>query len=310
MHLMEGTLPLAQAAAFTMAAIPFVAWSIAGERRPRDREGLDPERPSALLAGATSVLFAATLFPIPVPVAGATSHICLTPLFAMLLGVRRTIWASAFVLLVQALFFAHGGLTTLGANILTLGVVGPVVALSALALLRLLRVDPLLAVGPAAAVADLAVYVADAAILAVGLPGEAPALRVFGAILLGFAPVQMPLALLEGFLSFGVARALLRRAPGLLPERLRRPSRPRDVSRLLIGLLALALFSSCAYEGIDETVFAEAARAGGQAPRDALVDMSGGELGLALRILCLFGAGFLAGRAYQRVFGGLDADRR
>ena len=37
--------------------------------------------------------------------------------------------ATFFVLLLQALFFAHGGLTTLGVNTLTLGVLGPIVTI-------------------------------------------------------------------------------------------------------------------------------------------------------------------------------------
>ena len=44
-----------------------------------------------MIAAVTSVLFAATLLPLPVPVVGATSHICLTPLFALIVGVRRVV---------------------------------------------------------------------------------------------------------------------------------------------------------------------------------------------------------------------------
>ena len=91
---------------WTTAAVPVLIWSIRGEQVERRK---DPHS-SVVMAAITSVLFAATLLPLPVPVVGATSHICLTPLFALLVGVRRMVWPTFFILLLQALFFAHGGL--------------------------------------------------------------------------------------------------------------------------------------------------------------------------------------------------------
>ena len=85
------------------------------------------------MGGVTSLLFAATLLPLPMPVVGATSHICRTPALALVVAARRMVWSTFFVLLLQAVFFAHGGLTTLGINTLTLGLLGPVTpALAAL----------------------------------------------------------------------------------------------------------------------------------------------------------------------------------
>ena len=121
------------------------------------------------MAGATSLLFAGTLLPLPVPVVGATSHICLTPVLALVVGVRRIVWPTFFVLLLQAVFFAHGGLTTLGVNLLTLGLVGPLTAVGLLALLRRLGADGAFPLALACGVGGLSVYVADAVVLAVAL---------------------------------------------------------------------------------------------------------------------------------------------
>jgi cobalt/nickel transport system permease protein len=234
------------------------------------------------LAAATSLLFAATLLPIPVPGLGATSHLCLTPLLGVLLGVRAVLWPTFLVLLLQALFFAHGGITTLGVNALTLGLLGPSVAVVVCAALRRAGVSGAWSLGVACVLGDLSVYLADAGVLALALGGKGAMSggAVFGAALLGFLPIQGPLALLEGALSLGLARVLARRKPKLIP-----------------ACLALC---ACSYEGLDATVFGEVATQSGHAPTPSLLDWSEGELGLALNIIILFLAGFLAGQAYER----------
>ena len=137
MHLAEGVLPLSQAIAWSALAAPTVFWSLRGEQRTRR----NTPSSSVIMAGATSLLFAGTLLPLPVPVVGATSHICLTPVLALVVGVRRIVWPTFFVLLLQAVFFAHGGLTTLGVNVLTLGLLGPLTTVGLWALLRRLGID-------------------------------------------------------------------------------------------------------------------------------------------------------------------------
>jgi len=162
MHLAEGVLPLNHAVAWSALAAPAVVWSLRDEQRTRR------ERPSSsvIMAGTASLLFAGTLLPLPVPVAGVTSHICLTPVLALIVGVPRIVWPTFFVLLLQAVFFAHGGLTTLGVNILTLGLLGPLAAVGLWALLRRLGVGGAFSLGLACGVGGLSVYVADAVVLA------------------------------------------------------------------------------------------------------------------------------------------------
>ena len=124
MHIAEGILPLTHALAWAALAAPLVALSAHRVARLL-REGDGAER--ALLGMAGALTFAVTLFPVPVPIAGVTSHMCATPVLALLLGPRRMVLPAALTLLLQAILFAHGGLTSLGANVLTLGVVGPLV---------------------------------------------------------------------------------------------------------------------------------------------------------------------------------------
>ena len=307
MHLAEGVLPLGQAIAWSTLAAPTVYWSLRREQRTRR----DAPSSSVIMAGATSLLFAGTLLPLPVPVVGATSHICLTPVLGLVVGVRRIVWPTFFVLLLQAVFFAHGGLTTLGVNILTLGLLGPLTTAGLWALLRRLGVDGALGLALACGVGGLSVYVADAVVLAAALSDVTLPATTFAAVLLGFAPVQIPLAVLEAVASVGIVRLLATRRPDLLPSSLRSP---RSVSAPLASAMLLLLatgLSGCAYEGIDGAVFGATAEGAGRPPTESILDLSQGELGLAMSILILFGMGFVAGRSWERVFaGGRDAPPR
>ena len=226
-------------------------------------------------------------------------------MLALVVGVRRIVWPSFFVLLLQAVFFAHGGLTTLGVNTLTLGLLGPLTTVGLWALLRQLGVDGAFRLALACGVGGLSVYVADAAVLAVALSDVTVPAATFGAVLLGFAPVQIPLAVLEAVASVGIVRLLAVRRPDLLPNSLRRL---RSVSAPVASTMLLSLviaLSGCAYEGIDGTVFGATAEGAGRPPTGSIFDLSQGETGLAMSILILFGMGFIAGRSW-----GASARRR
>lgn len=304
MHLAEGVLPLDQAVAWSALAAPVVVWSLRGEQRARR----DAPSSSVLMAGVVSLLFAATLLPLPVPVVGATSHICLTPALALIVGVRRIVWPTFFVLLLQALFFAHGGLTTLGINTLTLGLVGPLTAAGLWALLRQLGGGRAFGLALACGLGGLSVYFADAVVLALALADVTAPVTTFRVVLLGFAPVQVPLAILEAVASVGIVRLLATRRPDLLPDSLRAPMTVPVPGPSHIALLLVLGLSGCSYEGIDGTVFGATAEGAGRPPTDSIVDLSQGELGLAMSIVILFGLGFIAGRIWERLLGtGRDA---
>ncbi|MEM9488484.1 MAG: energy-coupling factor ABC transporter permease [Myxococcota bacterium] len=301
MHLAEGTLPLGQAIAWSAVALPALVWSIRGEQRARR----DTASSSIVMAGVTSLLFAVTLLPLPVPVVGATSHICLTPVLALVIGVRRIIWPTFFVLLLQAMFFAHGGLTTLGVNTLTLGLLGPLTAVGLWAIVQRLGADNAFGLALACGLGSLSVYVGDAVVLAIALTDVAAPMTTFTGVLLGFAPVQVPLSVLEAVVSVGIVRLLATRRPDFLPASLHRLRRA-SVSGVSIAMIALvtAGLSGCSYEGIDGSVFGATAESAGRPPIDSIVDLSQGEVGLAMSILILFGLGFVAGRSWERMLAG------
>lgn len=300
MHLAEGMLPLPQAAAWTAIAVPVLIWSIRGEQLQRRKE------PSSgiVMASVTSVLFAATLLPLPVPVVGATSHICLTPLFALIVGLRRILWPTFFVLLLQAIFFAHGGLTTLGVNTLTLGLLGPMVSVGLWSMLRKFGANNALGFAVACGVGGLSVYIIDALVLAAALANVASPSTTFISVLVGFAPVQLPLSVLEAVVSVKIVQLLASRRADLLPATLSQLRGSKLQVQTLLLVLLTSTLSGCSYEGIDGTVFGATAERAGRTPTDSLIDFSQGEMGLAMTILILFGLGFVAGRSWERLFSG------
>ena len=297
MHLSEGILPIEQSIVWSAAAVPAVVWSISGEAKARKE---DPSS-AVLMAGATSLLFAGTLMPLPVPVVGATSHICLTPLLALVVGVRRVIWPTFLILLLHAMFFAHGGMTTLGVNTLTLGLIGPVFTVLMWNLFKSMGAKGAVGFGLAIGLGGMSVYVTDAAVLAVALADTANPATTFGVVLVGFAPVQLPLSVLEAVVSVYIIRALVTRRESLVPEGLRNLRLPKQGSvAALVAMLSIGL-SGCSYEGIDGTIFSAEAESAGRATTDSIVDFSQGEMGLAATILILFGLGFIAGRCWEKL---------
>lgn len=300
MHLSEGILPLEQSLIWSAATVPALIWSIRGESIARKE---DPSS-AVLMAGATSLLFAGTLMPLPVPVVGATSHICLTPLLALIVGVRRIIWPTFFVLLMHAVFFAHGGITTLGVNTLTLGLIGPLVTVLVWGLLQRMGANGTVGFALACCIGGLSVYVTDAVVLAMALADTANPATTFGVVLVGFAPVQVPLSILEAVVSVYILRSLVTRRASLIPPALRelRFMKPGGVAAL-VALLSVGM-SGCSYEGIDGTIFGAEAERAGRPPTDSILDFSQGEFGLGMTILILFGLGFVAGRSWERISGG------
>jgi cobalt/nickel transport system permease protein len=110
------------------------------------------------------------------------------------------------VLLFQALLLAHGGLTTLGANVFSMAVVGPWVGYAAFRLLG--RAPFSVRIFAAMALADLATYVMTATQLALAFPGQNGFVGAWSAFLGIFAITQVPLAIIEGLVGVLIFKAL------------------------------------------------------------------------------------------------------
>lgn len=211
MHIMEGFLPPIWAAIWFAVAIPF--WAI-GFRQIGKLAREKPE--SRLLLGLVGA-FTFVLSALKIPsVTGSSSHPTGTGLGAILFGPFVMSVVGAIVLLFQALLLAHGGLTTLGANTVSMAIAGPLVAYG---IWRGLRghLSEGWVVFLAAALADLVTYVVTSIQLALAYPDPVSGfLGAFAKFATIFAVTQIPLAISEGILTVLIFRALRSSAPAEL----------------------------------------------------------------------------------------------
>jgi cobalt/nickel transport system permease protein len=163
-----------------------------------------------------AVVFIISCMPIPVPTAGTCSHPCGTGISGILLGPAISILIAAAALLIQALFLSHGGLSTWGANIVSMGVLGSFAGYGTFRALRALRVNMWIAGFFAGLFADWATYVGTSIMLATGIKGTDPFMPIFTKIAISFIPTQLPLGILEGAMTAGVVVLLAKKRPDLL----------------------------------------------------------------------------------------------
>jgi cobalt/nickel transport system permease protein len=212
MHIAEGILPADWAALWYVVAFVFVGVGIFFIKRYTSRvQGLMP-----LLGLAGAAVFIISCLPIPVPITGTCSHPCGTPLAAILVGPFISTVLAALALLLQALFLAHGGISTWGANIVSMGVVGSFTGFGVFALTRKLNCPLFLAAFLAGLFGDWATYATTSFELASALHGTVPMWNMFGVIAIAFAPTQLPLGILEGLLTGGVVSLIYQRRPDLM----------------------------------------------------------------------------------------------
>jgi len=204
MHIMEGFLPASHCAAWAAASAPFVAYGAWRIKKVTE------EHPNAKLLLASSGAFAFVLSALKMPsVTGSCSHPTGTGLGAILFGPTVMAVMGTIVLLFQSLLLAHGGITTLGANVFSMGIVGPFVAYGIYKLIRGENGNLQLAVFLAATLGDLATYCTTSMQLALAFPdpvgGLVGSLTKFMSI---FALTQIPLAIAEGLLTVVVMNIL------------------------------------------------------------------------------------------------------
>lgn len=212
MHIAEGILPASWAAAWSVIAFVFVVLGIRFiKRRTKEVRGLMP-----LLGLTGAAIFLISLISVPVPIAGTCSHPSGTPLGAILVGPFIGTILGAVALLLQALFFGHGGITTWGANIVSMGVVGSFVGFGVFMLLRKSKAPIAVAAFGGGLLGQWAIYVTTAFQMALALHAPGLFWNMFGAILAGFAPGLLPLGILEGVFTAAVVVFLYRRRPELL----------------------------------------------------------------------------------------------
>lgn len=316
MHIAEGVLTGPSIIATNVAGAAVVAWGAVAMRKFTRSQ---PER-KPLLGMAGAFIFLVSLVPIP-SFAGTCSHPCGTPLAGILLGPGIGAGLAALALLLQALFFAHGGLTTLGANTVTLGLLGAGFGWASFRLGRKMGMPIWGAAALGGLVGDVATYVGAGLILGGHLAYFSPHPQyTFGgylkAIYLAYLPVQGPISIGEMVFTAVVVRSVARQRPEVL-ESLGVVRKQSLVAPLVAVLLVVGILTSTSaqaadepkkeFTGMDESVNEKMAENAGSPSRSPYINTEA--MGDLWNLILLLGggtAGFILGRNWNHLFGKRD----
>jgi len=304
MHISEGILPLSWAAFWFVLAVPFVAY---GLYKLKKRSGEDISF-KPLVGLIAAVVFIISCMPVPVPFAGTCSHPCGTAISGILLGPAISVVITAVALLIQAILLAHGGLSTLGAGIVSMGVMGSFTGYFTFRILRLLRVNMAVAGFMAGLFADWATYLTTSVELAAGIKGDSPFLPLFWKVLVAFIPTQLPLGILEGAITAGMIVFLYKRRPDLLIKmnviKAKDAATALIVALFLIGGVSLIPLPAQAapWSGVDEAVIEKVAKEHGRERSQPLINLEG-DIGLFVFLIAGTIGGFAAGYYWKSLMG-------
>ena len=216
MHIMEGFLDPIWCALWFIVAIPFV---VLGAKKIVE---LVREHPEQKMTVALSGAFIFLLSSLKIPsVTGSSSHPTGTGFAVVLYGVCVTSFLATIVLIFQALLLAHGGLTTLGANIVSMGIIGPLFGLLFWKVLIKAGVKIPIGLAVAALFADLMTYVVTSIQMTLNHGQSVDALVNF---LTNYAATQVPLAIIEAILFFMFGIYLMSNKPEVFDIALEEPA--------------------------------------------------------------------------------------
>ncbi|MDR3206628.1 MAG: energy-coupling factor ABC transporter permease [Candidatus Methanoplasma sp.] len=209
MHIIEGYLPAEWCLLWFIIAVPIV---YLGARKIIETMRSDPAQKIPIaLSGAFIFLLSSLKMP---SATGSSSHPTGTGLSVALYGVTVTAFLATIVLIFQAILLAHGGLTTLGANTVSMGVFGPAVGFLVWRTLRKMKIGIAPAMFMTAALADLSTYVITALQLTLA-HGSGDYMWAFTEFMATFAVTQIPIAVIEGIIFAIFADYLHRTRPEL-----------------------------------------------------------------------------------------------
>jgi cobalt/nickel transport system permease protein len=233
-HIPDGFLSASVSATTLVAAGAVTAYAAR-----RSQQDLD-ERAAPTLGLATAAVFAAQAVNFPVA-AGTSGHLLGGVLVAVLFGPWAGCLVMTSVLVVQALIFADGGLTAIGANVLNIAGVGAVIGYGINAsLITLAGGGPRRRGLAAAAAAYVAtVLTGIAAGIELGWSGVAPMRLSVGAM----ASVHAVMGLAESAITGLAVWTLARKRPDLLHAS-QTPAPPGPTRRVVLaGLGGLAILA-------------------------------------------------------------------
>jgi cobalt/nickel transport system permease protein len=179
------------------------------------------EHPEQKLTMAVSGAFIFVLSSLKMPsVTGSSSHPTGTAASTVLYGVTITASLSFIVLIFQALLLAHGGITTLGANDFSMGIMGPLVAYVAYRACMRLKISLVPTVFITAFLADICTYITTAVQLALVYPTNGSVMASWVDFMSIYAVTQIPLSIAEAILMVMFFDYLSRARPDITSGKL------------------------------------------------------------------------------------------
>lgn len=311
MHISEGILPMKWAGLWYAVAIPFLIYALG--RIPKKTETIPHFKPLLGLVGA--LVFVISCMPVPVLTAGTCSHPAGTGISAILIGPFMSVLVTSIALLLQALFLAHGGITTWGADIVSMGVAGSFAAFLIFKLLRKIKA-PLFVCGFAAGLfADWATYTMTSFELALALHGTESFSTLFKTILIAFVPTQLPLGIFEGFITGGMIVFVANRRPDILQALgvLKKSATScKTVAKSILVIIAFSAICSAAtpvsaeedgpWSGVDVSVIEKIAAEHGRKAWTPFINTDQGDLLLFVFLIAGSIGGFIAGYYWRELF--------
>lgn len=224
----------------------------------------DPdERRVPLMGVLGAFLFAAQMINFSIPGTGSSGHLGGGLLLAILLGPHAAFLVMASVLVVQALFFADGGLLALGANVFNLGFFPAFVGYPLYRLLCGTSPSPVRAASAAVVAAVVSLQLGAFAVVLQTVASGVSALPL-PTFLLFMLPIHLAIGVVEGLVTASLVGYVRRTRPDVLPDGGGKSVRGAAVA-FLVAALALgavgAWYASKDPDGLEWSI----ARVAGQA---------------------------------------------
>ncbi len=191
MHIMDGILSPEWIVIWFLVAAVFI---LVGARKIVAKRKENPAFMS-ILALMGAAVFIISIWHLPVAVGGSSGHPTGTAMAAIVIGPFATVVITAIALFFQ-MFLAHGGITTIGANTVSMGIIGAFSGYALYLALRKAGASFWLSAGLAGLVGDLLTYMTTAFQLAVSLHPNA-ILSNFLLFTAEFSVIQIPISILE-----------------------------------------------------------------------------------------------------------------
>lgn len=235
MHMADALLSPAVGGVMYAASAAAVAYSAV--KIKKDELG---EKKLPVMAVSGAFVFAAQMINFTIPGTGSSGHIGGGILLAAMLGGGPALLSLAAVLIIQALFFADGGLLALGSNIFNIGVIPCLLAYP-------LLYRPIMKKGftyKRIAVASVLSVVIGLQLGAFGVVIETLASGVtelpFGTFLVMMQPIHLAIGLVEGLVTAAILSFVYKMRPEILDSAVNGVSIKREVpmKRVIAVLIA------------------------------------------------------------------------